>query len=162
MDPVPQFLKRLESRVALALARSLEAIRAFIAAANHTDTVLAITTAPAVSSSFSAPAFVSGSGVVRVMAWVTVSAGGGTMVAADQLSIFLQRDGVSIPVSNPMGGLETVQPGAPTSGLMMSTAADDSSTPGSHIYSVHVTCSGGHTASLIGGNTEIILQELPA
>ena len=160
---VPQFVKRLEARIALALAKVVAGETALAAAQNHSDSILALSTSPATSAAFSAPAFTSKSGKVRVLSWVTVAANGGTMTAGDQLSIFLERDGTQIPTTpTNMNGTTVVPTGGPTAGVQMSLGADDETgTPGSHTYSVHVTGSGGHTIALIGGSTGIILQEIP-
>ena len=160
---VPQFVKRLEARIALALAKVVAGETALAAAQNHSDSVLALSTSPATSATFSAPAFTSKSGKVRVLAWACIGANGGTMAAGDQISISLQRDGTQIPTTpDNMNGIAVVPTGAPAAGMQMSLGADDETgTPGSHTYSVHVVGSGGHTISLVGGSTGIILQEIP-
>lgn len=162
MSEVPQFLQRLEARIALALSRAIEGFNAFTAGANHVDAVLGSSTAPGNPVNFSLAGFTPKSGKVRVLASVTVQAGAGSLADGDQLSMVIERDGTPFPAGTPAEVFNTVAVGGAANGTLLTLAADDSSTDAPHTYTAHVACSnGGHTFVLSAPGTSMIVQELP-
>jgi hypothetical protein len=156
MSAVPQFLKRLEARIALALAKVNQALAGVQASANHLALTNGAGLGPAVSLSFAAPAFVPKSGKVRV--WVEASVTGTTIVAGDTVSLQLTRD------SGPFGMAQVVTAltgAGPASLYSLSNVFEDTVAAGSsHIWAALVT-GNPHTISLAAGNVAIVITELP-
>lgn len=91
MSAVPQFLKRLESRIAIALSRADSAIKALTALGNNLSQLNAAPIGPALSVKWTSSTFTpsaSGSGKVLVLGFATINPGTNT----DQLIVQIIRD----------------------------------------------------------------------
>lgn len=161
MSAVPQFLKRVEARIALALAEVRSALAGIASLSNHVQDLLPAPIGPANVVTFTHPGFVPRSGKVRVFAVATIFPNGGTVVAGDPIDMTILRDGVPVP-----GAADVTSVMAPSGGVLtlaLNLVADDSVVPGStHAYALQAHCGNAHTISLSGNETVLILQELPA
>lgn len=161
--PIPPFVKSLEARIALALAKAAKGL----VSANHMQVTNAATVGPAVTISFSSLiGFKTQTGVVRVEAYATVAAG--TAVAGDEVRYSLLRDGAVLTAApTAIVNMVTATSG-PTA--FASLAWFDAVTPGStHTYGLQmsVTNGSGHTIEIPfntapqGGFVGVLMTDWP-
>jgi hypothetical protein len=157
MSAVPQFLKRLESLLALAKARALSAAAAIANLSNHTAQVNGAPLGPGPGPfSFGIAGFTPASGVVRV--WVEATVTGTTIVAGDVLTLQITRDGQ--PFGMP-ASVTALTGAAPATLYPLSAVFEDTVTPGTaHLWSARVSASA-HTFALAIANIGIVITALP-
>jgi hypothetical protein len=156
---IPQFFKRIESRIALALARAEAALAGVLSLSNHISQTNGAPIGPAATVNWTSTPFVSRTGQVRIEAMATVTGVGGTGVAGDGIVFTLFRDGITfvgVPVTN------NIPPGA-LAASDATLAWDDTVVAGSsHTWAIRVTDgTGGHTITIPTGDALIRLLELP-
>lgn len=165
MSQVPTFTKRLESRIALALAKAAAAAEGIASLSHYSDTTNGAPIGPAGTVAFTSPSFTPVTGKVRIDARGFVS--GGTAVAGDTINAVLLRDGVAI-AGSPPHTTALCTGGTPTGSV--SLIWDDVVTPNTaHTWAIQVTVTNGsgHTIEFpIGGGSEggavaLLVQELP-
>jgi hypothetical protein len=160
MSAVPQFLKRLEARIALALAKANAALSGIVSLSNHTSQTNAGVVGPGLTFIFNSAPFTSRTGKVLVFGTGLITAVGGTLASGDTTTSEIMRDGAAIPgFPGPYGG------GLAGAGLSASASAGgivDSVAPGStHVWGIQSSIGGGHTAGYQIGEALITIVELP-
>jgi hypothetical protein len=151
------FVKRLETRIALALARAQQGVTAQSAGANHLETISPnIVIGPANGIAFQSTGFTSQTGHVHVTVSVAFEQGGGTLAVGDTVNVQLVRDGavfLGIPIR------QTVT-GSPTGQFSVSNAVDDTVTPGStHFWAASLICNNAHSIALAAKAGILHIQE---
>jgi hypothetical protein len=159
MSAMPSFFKRLESRIAIALARAEAAFAGISSLSNSLNQANAAPVGPANAVSWTSSAFIPRTGFVRIGAQMTVTGTGGTAVAGDAITFSIVRDGATV-IGAPLQ--LNIAPGT----LVTSAGTllwEDSVTPGtSHTWAIRATdFTGGHTLLLPTGLAMIQLLELP-
>jgi len=156
MSAVPQFLKRLESLVALALARALAALDGIATLSNHQALVNGAAFGPGAGPFAFGTNLTTRTGKVRV--WVETTITGTTIVAGDVLTLQTIRDGSPFGMPAQVTALTGA---APTSLYNLSSVFEDTVTPNTtHNWSAEVSASG-HTFAIDVGHVGIVITELP-
>ena len=140
------FVKRLETRIALALARAEQGVIAQSAGANHLETISPnIVIGPSNSIAFQSTGFTSRTGHVHVTCNVSFEQGGGTLAVGDTVLVQIVRDG-AVLLGTPI--YQTVT-GSATGLFNVSNAVDDTVTAGStHFWAAFLQCNNAHTIAL--------------
>jgi len=159
----PTWLQRLESRIALALARASAGVSAASAAANRVNFLNGAPVLPGSTVTFVSGPFTTSSGRVRVFCNFTIDANGGTLVAGDALGMLAVIDGLPEPFFGDPQVIVPVAAGT-TSAQIVIWYDFVAGVPGStHTFGAIVDVGGGHTAGAsASGRLEVLLQELPA
>ena len=140
------FVKRLETRIALALARAERGVIAQSAGSNHLETISPnVVIGPANGIAFQSTGFTSRTGHVHVTVNVSFEQDGGTLAVGDTVSLQLVRDGavfLGTPIRQTVAGSATGQ-------FNVSNAVDDTVAPGSvHFWAASLICNNVHTIAL--------------
>jgi hypothetical protein len=160
MSAIPQFVKRLEARIALALSQAKSNAAGISALSNHLSQINPAPIGPSNSLIFSSTAFTSRSGKVLVMANALIAAGGGTMVAGDIVTGTPIRDGAP-----------TVAFPGPTSNMTVGAIVGATAFTGSyidtvvagvpHTWGILAQISAGHTGVIVTQGGLVTILDLP-
>ena len=157
---MPNFFKRLEARIALALAKVASALAGLASAENHLFQFGSVTPA-ANQLVWSSTGFTPKSGKVRISAQAYLIAGGGTLAANDQILFQIFRDGTAALGVQYSVAVATAAAVADGTLLVIADVDDLAVTPNtSHQWDIRVNIGNAHTGILNGA--QITLQELPA
>jgi hypothetical protein len=151
MSHVPAFWKRLEARIALALARAEQALIALASVGNVVTFTNGLAIGPSGTVVLNAPSLTTRTGLARITAYATVS--GGTAVATDSVTAVLLRDGTQI--SGAPEVVTALVAGSATAFLSLEWQ-DTVLLGSSHIWALQITVSNGsgHTIEIpVGGGS---------
>ena len=157
MNPTQHLWKRLEARIALAIATAKAAGQSAASSANRTQLKNVGAVGPAATITFESGPFVSRTGRVRVSGFGFVI--GGTLVATDVVTWTITRDGVGVAEAISMQ--TAAYTGSPASGLPISLICDSTSVAGSsHTWGIQAA-QGAHTIQFASSSVLVEVQELP-
>lgn len=159
----PAWLQRLESRIALALARADAGTTAQAAGAHHVEVLNAAPVAPAGFFIFAAPAFTTLTGHVRVTLYWNVNANGGTAAVGDGVQLLANRDGTALGLLGITLGVFANANQLTPDAMGMAYSYEDTVAAGStHAWGGEASISGGHTFGCsAAGLLKIQIQDLP-
>lgn len=158
--PQPNFFKALEARIALALAKASAAAAGLASLAHHASVVNGSTIGPSGTLVSSASSFTPASGKVLILATAVVAAGGGTLVAGDNVTGVLLRDGVAIAGSaSPFSNMAAE--GTTVCSSLFAMWIDSVTAGTAHVWAIEALVGGGHTGAIAPNQSSITLLELP-
>jgi hypothetical protein len=160
----PSFLKRFEALIQMALARALDGLIAYTAAANNVSAAALATGAAAGVPyvAIAAPSIAKkASGKYLVTGYVTIDKNAGTLADGDNLTLTPRINGVAF--STPVVEGTAVTSGATVQGcLPFSFIMPTAPAAGPFVIDMQLTASNGHTSSVLANNGFISVVELPA
>lgn len=159
---LPDVLKRIESRIALAIAEAKRALFGIQTLAHNVSSTNGAPLGPAGTLTWTGPGpFTTISGRVLVQGQLAIANGGGTLVAGDGILAGLTRDGAGIPSATDtcqVAAEGTVAPLATVSAMWIDVVA-----PGStHTWAISAIIGSAHTAGVGVAQATLTLIDLPA
>jgi hypothetical protein len=153
MSAVPQFLKRLESRIAIALARAELAYKSIVALANNTAFTNGGEIGPGTNLNFTSSTFTSKTGRVLVMAAAGVT--GGT--TATSLESLLKRDSTTIGATINSNSFLT----GSLAGMVYNAWIDTVVAGAPHTYTLNIVSSGSSGMNVAATGAAMVIIDLP-
>jgi hypothetical protein len=150
---LPDFVKYIDARIALALAKAQSAAASLAGFSNRLQQINAAPIGPALSVSWTSSPFTSKTGKVLVLASLSLQSGGGT--PGDNMNVQLGKPGSIGALLLP-----TVGPAAGASAVGTQFFVDSPVIGVPTTYGIFVTAA--HNMTVATGNAIILVQDLPA
>jgi hypothetical protein len=157
---LPDFMKSVDARIALAIAKALGAGTGIASLQNRQSVTNPGAVGPANILTWSGTPMTVRSGAVLVVANIEVGGTGATTIAAgDTIQGLLLRDGVAISPLQTLGVAVAGTGGFIHTELMLQKI--DLVVPGSHTWAIQAIIAAGHTGIIDVGAATVTAIELP-
>jgi hypothetical protein len=157
---LPDFMKNIDARIALALAKALGAATGIASLQNRQSVTNPGVVGPANTLVWSGTPMIVRSGAVLVIVNIEVGGTSATTIAAgDTIQVLLLRDGVAISPLQTLGVAVAGTGGFVHTALMLQKI--DLVAPGSHTWAIEAIIAAGHTGVIDLGAATVTAIELP-